>query len=537
MLQTSKTSEMGSSDEEQSRRLLLLLSQLRARNQQVIPTQHGKDVQMIPTQRDKDVSSSCATNMDVLSSSQFPSQFRCSSNGENGTIDSQKCSLDKDYNNDSVLSTTPSYVRNSILNSLHLQGHMKESEKSIDSNDEVNGTDLISLLLQRRRAELQGKNCLSLHSEHLSGLSLLSKQSEITDCEVPSSGFDFPSQYVTDIFHHNILSVMPKDTSSFSSDLLQQHIRDVDDSSDRLSIASQNSQSSISNNKSSGGKFQCPLCDFNTAFASNLSGHMRKHTRVELTCDEYESRDTSRFPTVEASYQIGDISKCGSCEYEAKNPTDMKLHMRKHTAVYVFKCEECPFETNRPYLLRNHMRKHNGQMLRCPLCEYETMHQNVLKNHIRIHTGDKFKCDFCEYETIYPSAIAKHKLKHTGDILKCEHCHYSTIYPFDMKNHSRKHTGDMFSCDQCDYQTIYSSAIKKHMHKHTGDMLKCKYCQYETNRTTDLKNHVRKHTGNMLQCEQCQYKTNYPSTLKRHQRKHEEDKNKTLVVLAVQNQV
>lgn len=138
--------------------------------------------------------------------------------------------------------------------------------------------------------------------------------------------------------------------------------------------------------KHSGEKlFQCPECDFKTAWKISLTAHARTHADERLYA-------------------------CDQCDFQTKFKCSLTKHLLTHldSSEKPFKCTECDYTATRQSLLEAHFNsKHRGEKpFKCDQCDFAAAAKTSLYDHKRnIHsTGErKYKCDRCVLSVSLPS--------------------------------------------------------------------------------------------------------------------------------------
>jgi hypothetical protein len=77
----------------------------------------------------------------------------------------------------------------------------------------------------------------------------------------------------------------------------------------------------------------------------------------------------------------------------------------------------------------------------CPMCDYRARQPSKLVIHMRVHTGERpFKCRFCDYTCAQSSRLNVHERMHRGERPhKCDLCSFCTLYPFQLAKHRLVH--------------------------------------------------------------------------------------------------
>lgn len=203
----------------------------------------------------------------------------------------------------------------------------------------------------------------------------------------------------------------------------------------------------------------CTECDYITAFSYSLRMHILTHYSGQFPCNH------------------------PGCNYMAKTPPSLKIHMLRHLDVLPFACgeDDCDFTTTtNDQLKRHHKCVHeDSKELEChfPDCHFSAKLESNLRQHLVTHTTElPFVCptENCNFATKTKRNLENHMLIHTGRELKfpCTHngCEYKSAYKDKLERHMMRHTGETrFSCDfpGCGHKCVTSSDMKRHQKTHT----------------------------------------------------------------------
>jgi len=173
-----------------------------------------------------------------------------------------------------------------------------------------------------------------------------------------------------------------------------------------------------------------------------------------------------------APYPRQKIFACDQCDYLADRKTNLSRHMRIHTKERPFACNICDHKAREKSHLITHMLIHTGNLpFACNICDYKARVKSSLNMHMRIHTGDlPFACNICDYKASQKSNLNKHMLIHTGKMpFACNICDYKARQKSELNMHMLIHTGEFpFPCNICDYKTRQKSNLNRHMLTHSG---------------------------------------------------------------------
>ncbi|XP_018392772.1 PREDICTED: zinc finger protein 14-like [Cyphomyrmex costatus] len=175
--------------------------------------------------------------------------------------------------------------------------------------------------------------------------------------------------------------------------------------------------------------YKCGTCNKEFKNKTHLRNHERTHTGEKpYVCEfcKYKCRqkvhlrthmiskhkDDERFKSNKDLYAGGVLHKCGTCNKEFKNKTNLRSHERTHTGEKPYQCEFCKYKYGTKNNLSQHVvAMHNsderfksnknlyigGVSYKCGTCNKEFKGKAQLNRHERTHTGEKpYQCEFCE---------------------------------------------------------------------------------------------------------------------------------------------
>ena len=146
------------------------------------------------------------------------------------------------------------------------------------------------------------------------------------------------------------------------------------------------------------GKRVCSFCDFETLNSEELSTHLRTEHGIATDL-------TPKKPTIDKIY------KCTQCDYSARSPQALRLHVKvKHVGTR-FKCEQCDYTATTKNQIRVHNNKHLGVKYPCDFCPRQFSTQGSRRKHLAVLHPDQYivySCHLCSYRTDNKDLLQRH---------------------------------------------------------------------------------------------------------------------------------
>lgn len=105
--------------------------------------------------------------------------------------------------------------------------------------------------------------------------------------------------------------------------------------------------------------------------------------------------------------------KCASCDYVAQWPSQLKMHMSKHSGEKPFRCKCCTKRFTQKSSLKTHLKTHTDGMLSCSNCRKRFAQNYDRLVHETTCYGRQFGCHLCKnFFTCEKSQLTAHVRVH-----------------------------------------------------------------------------------------------------------------------------
>ena len=154
------------------------------------------------------------------------------------------------------------------------------------------------------------------------------------------------------------------------------------------------------------------------------------------------------------------ILRCGSCEKEFFNSTDLEIHESIQHGIVQQGKKVCP-DCKKPYLNRHKCDKEKTELgsVTCQKCGKVLAHEGSLKKHIEtVHMEKKFDCPHCDKKWSSASNLAHH-IKQAHQPATCELCNNKCSTFNELKRHKVLVHGIMngaWLCQLCPKSVFFS---------------------------------------------------------------------------------
>ncbi|KAG2459428.1 zinc finger protein 362-like isoform X2 [Polypterus senegalus] len=179
--------------------------------------------------------------------------------------------------------------------------------------------------------------------------------------------------------------------------------------------------------------------------------------------------------TVTITAKEGKTYRCKVCPLTFFTKSEMQIHSKSHTEAKPHKCPHCSKSFANASYLAQHLRIHLGvKPYHCSYCEKSFRQLSHLQQHTRIHTGDRpYKCAHpgCEKAFTQLSNLQSHQRQHNKDKpYKCPNCYRAYSDSASLQIHLSAHAiknAKAYCCSMCGRAYTSETYLMKHMSKHT----------------------------------------------------------------------
>ena len=205
--------------------------------------------------------------------------------------------------------------------------------------------------------------------------------------------------------------------------------------------------------------YTCDLCGVMFKVKDTLNRHiLTKHrdpvNAITYQCEmcEYTSKcEISLNTHIQFRHREG-RSVCSFCDFETVDSTELSSHLRTEHGIStdltpkksqnekIYKCTQCDYSARSPQALRVHVKvKHVGIRVQCEKCDFTCTTKVQLKVHDdNKHLGVKYPCDFCPKLFSTNSSRRKHYVDKHPDLYIVYSCHLCS-YRTDKKDLLQRH--------------------------------------------------------------------------------------------------
>ena len=159
-----------------------------------------------------------------------------------------------------------------------------------------------------------------------------------------------------------------------------------------------------------GNEYNCDIC----SFACNLEHKLEEHMDEKHNYNSYKKKETSE--------DVATTSKCGKCDYESEEESDLINHIESY---HQLKCNICGFECCTELALETHIAENHIQIFECETCKIVCKSEEKLKKHIcRVTVRNPSFCDFYtnNWITVNRCTSIYHRKKEEVAVFHCKDC-------------------------------------------------------------------------------------------------------------------
>ena len=164
--------------------------------------------------------------------------------------------------------------------------------------------------------------------------------------------------------------------------------------------------------------YQCEMCEYTTKSEVSLNSHIQfRHREGKRICSfcNFETLDSDKL----------------SSHFRTEHGIATDLTPKKSNNEKIYKCTQCDYSARSPQALRIHVKvKHVGTRFKCEQCDYTSTTKNQLRIHNNSkHLGVKYPCDFCPRHFSTQGSRRHHHVNQHPDqyiVYSCHLCSYRT---------------------------------------------------------------------------------------------------------------
>ncbi|XP_037942941.1 zinc finger protein 585B-like [Teleopsis dalmanni] len=181
--------------------------------------------------------------------------------------------------------------------------------------------------------------------------------------------------------------------------------------------------------------YQCRKCPRRFMWRDNLKAHIRSMHAIMNDAEIETQIGNTKSTAPEKKYL------CELCGFASAKPSNLVIHLRRHTGEKPFSCDFCDKAFPNTSDLQCHRRSHTGEKPHvCTVCNKAFPRAYKLRVHMRIHSGERpYACTYCLKSFTHSKNLVVHERRHTGICpFKCGICGEGFPQGILLRRHRQK---------------------------------------------------------------------------------------------------
>ncbi|XP_063911171.1 zinc finger protein 354C-like [Zophobas morio] len=258
--------------------------------------------------------------------------------------------------------------------------------------------------------------------------------------------------------------------------------------------------------------YTCTVCFKSYPTQIKYNQHIRYHQEKKFFCTLCEKAfftPYARSLHVSQRHENKRNFACNLCSYKGNSDYYLQKHFANmHNKDVLPKCNTCGKGfASKSAVIRHQLARHDGVYFICQICKKMYKAETDLKLHLRTHSADceQFLCNLCS-KVFYDKRKFKTHVKRHVEPKKSQVCDVCGKMCKNLNQHRKKHDGEKSSvCYFCGKRFYNTHNLKIHLRIHTGEKpYKCDVCEKVFSQKSSLTVHRRMHTGERpYKCGRC----------------------------------